>query len=160
MSKSWRKISVVRILYFAWLCVICGCASYYRDDRLNVVVTNQQARVRLMDFSKPISLQPMEQGWYLYRFHERQSQSIQIDFLKKDDFASIYLKAEQSASMIFREVDIPILTIYEKIWSKGEKPRLTDIGLVADNDQTKQSAASYFADVDAVQIPTQRADAP
>ena len=60
----------------------------------------------VMDFSKPISLDPPADGWFHRIF--RTSEPMEISFVEKDDRASIRLATQGTASMLFRFVDVPI----------------------------------------------------
>jgi len=59
-----------------------------------------------MDFSQPPSLDPLSEGWHHRTF--RRHPPMDISFVDKDGRAAIRLETHDSASMLFRWVDVPL----------------------------------------------------
>lgn len=98
--------SFVKLLVLV-LCasVISACGSSERP-RENVLSTNGAESVAVMDFSEPLSLDPITPGWFHRTF--KRHKPMDISFVVKDERPSIRLATNDTASMLFRMVDIPI----------------------------------------------------
>lgn len=68
-----------------------------------------------MDFAQPISIDPMEPGWYHYTFFWHKP--MQIDFVTKSNVPAIKLSTDNSASILFRHVEIDLQTYPILRWS-------------------------------------------
>ncbi len=99
---SFARLKVLLTLLMA--SVIAGCGS--ERPRENVLTADGGALVTLMDFSKPLSLDPVSPGWHHRQF--KRHGPMDISFVTKDDRQSIRLATNDSASMLFRMVDISI----------------------------------------------------
>lgn len=68
-----------------------------------------------MDFAQPISITPIEPGWYHYTFfwHE----PMQIDFVTKSDIPAIKLSTDNAASILIRHVEIDLQTYPVLHWN-------------------------------------------
>ena len=75
-------------------------------DRNNVLIPKGEPEIIVMEFSSPISLNPIEPGWYHYKFLTRDS--MQISFEIKETVPAIKLSTNDSASMLFRYVEIDL----------------------------------------------------
>ncbi|MGE0173839.1 MAG: DUF3047 domain-containing protein [Oligoflexales bacterium] len=73
-----------------------------------------QNPLSVMEFTKPISLDPMEPGWFQYEFlwHD----PMDIAFERKGGVPAIKLSTKDSASMLFRQVDIDLEEYPELEW--------------------------------------------
>ena len=93
-----------RIVAIAWAFVCSlGCAS---PDRTAVLVPDGSPSFNLMDFSHPPSLDPPSPGWHHRTF--RRHPPMKISFVSKDGRAAIRLSTNDSASMLFRWVDVDL----------------------------------------------------
>ena len=59
-----------------------------------------------MDFSTPLSLDPVEPGWYHRKFFWHQA--MEIEFVRKDNTPAIKLSTNDTASMLIRHVEISL----------------------------------------------------
>ncbi|MBW2291182.1 MAG: DUF3047 domain-containing protein [Deltaproteobacteria bacterium] len=103
----------LRLSLFA--CVfICslGCAS---PERTAVLVPDGSSPFPLMDFSDPPSIDPPTPGWYHRTF--RRHPPMEISFVSKDDRPAIRLSTNDSASMLFRWVDVDLARYPTLSWS-------------------------------------------
>lgn len=80
-----------------------GCAS---PDRTAVLVPDGSPSFALMDFSEPPSLDPLSPGWHHRIF--RRHPPMEISFVTKDGRAAVRLGTDDSASMLFRWVDVEL----------------------------------------------------
>lgn len=80
--------------------VACG------DARLNVLVPDGSSSFPVMDFSERMSLDPLPDGWYHRRFWRHGPMS--ISFASKDGVPAIRLATDDTASMLFRHVEIDL----------------------------------------------------
>lgn len=80
----------------------CGAAR----PRVGVVVPDGAATVTLMDFGAPLELGTLRPGWYHRTF--RRHGPMEISFVRKEGRAAIRLATHDSASMLFRQVDVPL----------------------------------------------------
>jgi len=83
-----------------------GCGPFRSLPRNHPLVPNGSASLVLMDFSKPIALDPIAEGWHHRTFSGVEPMS--ISQVEKDGRAAMRLATSSSASMLFRFVDIPI----------------------------------------------------
>lgn len=75
-------------------------------ERNNVLIPQGEPEIIVMDFSSPIRLDPTEPGWYHYKFLTRNP--MQISFEIKENVPAIKLSTNNSASMLFRYVEIDL----------------------------------------------------
>ncbi|MEN8256858.1 MAG: DUF3047 domain-containing protein [Thermodesulfobacteriota bacterium] len=83
-----------------------GCAGPIYKARNNELKTDHADMVTVMDFSKPISINPIEPGWYHYTFFWHKPMG--VDFVTKENVPAIRLNSNNSASIIIRHVDIDL----------------------------------------------------
>jgi hypothetical protein len=81
-------------------------ARFFEVRRVNVLKADGAERFMLMDFSQPMALDPVPDGWHhrIFRSHEPMSMSL----VEKDKKPSIRLETRNSASILTRFVDIPL----------------------------------------------------
>jgi hypothetical protein len=104
---------MLRILLFAWVFSFAlGCAG---PDRTAVLIPDGSASFSLMDFADPPSIDPPTPGWYHRTF--RRHPPMEISFVSKDDIAAIRLSTSDSASMLFRWVDVDLERYPGLSWS-------------------------------------------
>ncbi len=84
--------------------LLTACVDF--GDRTQVLTPAGEAEFVVMDFSRPISLDPIEPSWYHRRFFR--TKPMQADFVEKQGIAAIRLTTDRSASILFRHVDIPL----------------------------------------------------
>jgi hypothetical protein len=94
--------------------------------------------ITIMNFAKPISLDPMEPGWFQYEFLWQDP--MDISFEKKDDVPAIKLATKNSASMLFRQVDIDLkeYPILEWKW-------FVDQGVTSAHEETSEEGDDHPA---------------
>ena len=92
------------------LAVTLACAALFgcSEDRprVNVLTADGGGSVSVMDFSKPITLDPISPGWFHRTF--KRHDPMEISQLDKDGNAAIRLATNDSASMLFRMLDIQL----------------------------------------------------
>ena len=89
--------------------LLCCCALFACSEqrpRDSVLMADGGDSVSVMDFSQPISLDPISPGWY-HRTFKRHG-PMQISQLEKDGRAAMRLATNDSASMLFRMLDVPL----------------------------------------------------
>ncbi len=92
------------LLITVWLLACSlGCRS---PERMAVLVPDGSPTFELMNFKEPPSLDPISDGWHHRTF--RRHPPMDISFLTKDGYAAIRLSTHDSASMLFRWVDVPL----------------------------------------------------
>ena len=96
-------LSLIGLTLCATLLSACGRSERPRD---NVLSANGAASLTVMDFSKPLSLDPITPGWFHRQF--KRHGPMDISLVVKDNKPSVRLATKDSASMLFRMVDIPI----------------------------------------------------
>ncbi len=89
--------------------LICGALGFFGlcacgGNRVNVLVPEGTASVVIMDFAEALPLDPVPQGWYHRKFLRHPP--MDISFVEKEGRASIRLETNDSASMLFRYVDV------------------------------------------------------
>lgn len=102
-----------RLRFLALAILVIGVAAC-GDDRRNVLVPDGGAEVMVMDFAKPIPLDPPPAGWYHRKFWTRRPMT--IDFGVKDGVTAIRLATHGTASMLFRHVDIDLAQYPRLAW--------------------------------------------
>ncbi len=95
--KILRGFFILSVLFLA----ACG-----QKERTLVVVPDGSPTYSIMDFSNIRSLDDFDDSWYHRTFWT--SFAMDISFVTKDDRPSIRLETDNSASMLFRYVDIPL----------------------------------------------------
>ena len=92
------------------LAVTLACAALFgcSEDRprVNVLTADGGDSVSVMDFSNPISLDPISPGWFHRTF--KRHDPMEISQLDKDGNAAIRLATNDSASMLFRMLDVQL----------------------------------------------------
>jgi len=81
-----------------------GCTTLYFGERGHILKSHGEIEIMIMDFSKPISLDPIESGWYHYKFFWHKP--MQIEFVKKDNVSAIKLSTNDTASILIRYTKI------------------------------------------------------
>ena len=89
-------------IIFAVLITACGS----EKPRENLLTPDGAETVKVMDFSQPLSLDPITPGWYHRQF--KRHGPMDISLVEKDDKPSIRLATNDTASMLFRMVEIPL----------------------------------------------------
>lgn len=102
---SFFSICQIRVLTVGLCCIaIVGCGAERPRD--NVLTTDGTDAVSVMDFCRPVSLDPISPGWHHRQF--KRHGPIEISLVSKDEKPSIRLAINDTASMLFRVVDISI----------------------------------------------------
>lgn len=113
----------VKIVVLLAVFVSVGCAS---PERTGVLVADGAGSVELMDFRNPPALDPTPPGWH-HRLFRRQ-QPMDISFVEKDGRAAVRLHTSDSASMLFRWVDVDLSRYPVLSWDwLIEQPVVTDL---------------------------------
>jgi hypothetical protein len=80
--------------------VACG------DSRVNVLVPDGSPSVHVMDFTEPLPLDPLPDGWYHRRFWRHGPMG--MSFVAKAGVPAIRLATHDTASMLFRHTAIDL----------------------------------------------------
>ena len=110
MPRCFNDIPLfAKSLVFA-LCASLVTACGSDRPRENVLTTDgidtATDTIKIMDFTTPLSLDPIAPGWYHRKF--KRHGPMDISFVVRDDKPSIRLATDDTASMLFRMVDIPL----------------------------------------------------
>jgi len=81
-------------------------AWHFRDSRGEVLKPDGWPVVTVMDFSQSVSLDPLPSGWRHRKFWTRSPMT--MAFTVKDGVPSMRFETHDSASMLFRSVDIEL----------------------------------------------------
>ena len=90
--------------------VLAVAAGYFylsaERPRINVLMPDNSDSFVVMDFREPISIDPPPDGWYhrIFRRHD----PMDISFADKDGRPSIRLATHNTASILVRQVEIPL----------------------------------------------------
>jgi len=104
MFSHWRRRAIPLL---ALTLVLPACGGPFRVlPRTSPLVPDGSPSVALMDFTRPIRLDPIEQGWYHRTF--RGVEPMDISFVAKDGRPAIRLATHGTASMLFRFVDVSL----------------------------------------------------
>lgn len=127
MKGLWELIEVRIVLLLLFpLLILSACGN---KERSNVLVPDGSLSFSVMDFSKPLSLNPLAEGWYHRTFWF--VSPMDISFVTKDGYPSIKLSTDNSASMLFRYVDISLDQYPELSWDwmveKGIKSEISEL---------------------------------
>ncbi len=95
------RLIAVLVLAFAPFGSACGGGT-----RTNVLMPDGSPSYPVMDFREPLPLDPLPAGWHHRKFFRHPP--MDISFVTKDGFPSIRMSTKDSASMLFRYVDIPL----------------------------------------------------
>jgi hypothetical protein len=74
--------------------------------RGNVLVADDAASIRVMDFAAPMSLDPLPPGWWHRKFWTRRAATFSL--VGKDGNAALKVATDDSASMLWRYVDFDL----------------------------------------------------
>src|ERR1700694_2910210 len=106
MNRSRRNKSapawVVGVFCFA-AAALTACTG---GQRLNVLVPDGSPSLVVMDFRKPLTLDPLPDGWHHRTFFR--TDPMQISFVSKEGRPSIRLATHHSGSMLYRFTDLPL----------------------------------------------------
>ena len=92
--------SGVGVLVLVGGLIACG------DAREHVLVPDGSPMFTIMNFIEPLSLDPLPDGWYHRRFWRHGP--MDISFATKEGTPAIRLATSDTASMLFRHVDVPL----------------------------------------------------
>ena len=92
--------SWVGVLVLVGGLIACG------DAREHVLVPDGSPMFTIMNFIEPLSLDPLPDGWYHRRFWRHGP--MDISFATKEGTPAIRLATSDTASMLFRHVDVPL----------------------------------------------------
>lgn len=111
--KALQKIGLpLTLLPSALLNVSCRGGLGERSEVLKPSGGNE---IVIMDFSTPLSLDPIEPGWYHRKFFWHQPMS--IEFVTKENVPAIRLSTNDTASMLIRHVEISLEEYPRLSWS-------------------------------------------
>lgn len=85
-----------------------------RGTRLNVLRPHGERTLVVMDFQHPFPLDPPPSGWRHRRFWTRAP--MQMSFAEKDGVNALRAATKDSASMLFRHVDVDVGTYPFLVW--------------------------------------------
>ena len=101
MSIPLHRASTVALVTIA-----VGLAACSSGRRVNVLMPDGSPSYTLMDFRTPFPLDPVPEGWHHRTF--RRHPPMDISFVTKDGRPAIRLATHDSASMLFRYVDVEL----------------------------------------------------
>lgn len=103
-SRGRDPAGIVQIILLV-LTVLCTACSAERA-RVGVLAADGSLDFTLMEFSTPLDLNKLPEGWshHIFLRHD----PMDISFVEKDGRAAIRLATHDTASMLFRQVDILI----------------------------------------------------
>ena len=87
---------------------------HFRDSRGEVLKPDGWPVVTVMDFSQSVSLDPLPSGWRHRKFWTRSPMT--MAFTVKDGVPSVRFETHDSASMLFRSVDIELAAYPMLAW--------------------------------------------
>lgn len=90
-------------LVFCFTSLLVGCNNI---TPTGVLAANGSPSFVLMDFSNPPTINPITPGWYHRHFSNRAP--MDISFVSKQNLPAIRLSTDNSASMLYRWVDVEI----------------------------------------------------
>lgn len=98
VRNSWYFLILLSLFAF-----LSGCGE---RERTNILKPDGSPSFSIMDFSETFSLDPLPDGWYhrTFFFHS----PMDISFVNKEDYSALRLSTDDSASMLFRDVDIEL----------------------------------------------------
>jgi hypothetical protein len=101
------------VVQFCFLFVACVTACYHNrfGERGHVLTPQGESEIPIMNFSQPLSIDPLTPGWYHYTFFWHPPMT--IEFVTHDSIPAIKLSTRDSASMLIRHVAI---TLTEYPW--------------------------------------------
>ncbi|HRW29537.1 MAG TPA: DUF3047 domain-containing protein [Emcibacteraceae bacterium] len=113
MRSLWKWMKIRKFLFLLFpLLMFSGCG---QQERSNILTPDGSPSVSIMDFSNPISLKPLAEGWFHRTFWF--VSPMDISFVTKDGYPSIRLATDNSASMLFRFVDFNLDQYPELSWN-------------------------------------------
>ncbi len=130
-------------IIFVSICLLLatGCNRGRFGDRTNVLSPDGETVISIMDFTNPVSIDPIEPGWFHYTFFWHKP--MKIDFVEKDGLPAARFTTKDTASMLIRHVDIPLEEYPLLSWKWFiEEPIVTSI-----DENTRQGddhAARFF----------------
>jgi len=95
MNRSRRSAGTLACIVAAAALAACSAG-----QRLNVLVPDGSPSVAVMDFHKPLALDPLPDGWHHRRFFR--TDPMLIGFVSKEGRPSIRLATRNSGSMLYR----------------------------------------------------------
>lgn len=101
----------------SWLLLIAALAAMVvlgHGTRLNVLRPHGERELVVMNFAHPFPLDPPPPGWAHRRFWTRAP--MQMSFAEKDGVKALRLATHNSASMLFRHVDIDVAAYPFLLW--------------------------------------------
>lgn len=106
--RHWGVAASITLVVLALAGVALWIARYRRGvgPRVNVLVPHGEREVVVMDFNKPLPLDPPPPGWYHRKFLTRPPMN--MSFTTKDGVAALRCETHASGSMLFRHVDIDL----------------------------------------------------
>lgn len=108
------------------LTILSSCGE---PDRVNIITPDGSTSVSVMDFGVTTSMDPVPDGWYHRTFWL--SSPMEISFVTHQDKPSIKLATDNSASMLFRHVDIPLDEYHSLNWDwfieKGIESEISEL---------------------------------
>ena len=91
------------IIFSVAVLMLTACAA---GKRVNVLVPDGSDTFLLMDFGKPFPLDPLPDGWHHQKFLRHPP--MDMSFVTKDNKPSLRIHTQDSASMLFRHVNVPL----------------------------------------------------
>ncbi|MBT5074518.1 MAG: DUF3047 domain-containing protein [Kordiimonadaceae bacterium] len=108
------KIIYEKLIYLPLVISILLISSCGEKERTNVLKADGSPSFAVMDFSEPLPLSPVPDGWWHRTFWL--SSAMDISFVTKENIPSICLSTDNSASMLIRYVDIALDEYSDLSW--------------------------------------------
>lgn len=103
-NRNGSRVGKVLVAIASLAALSVACAG--ERSRVGAITPDGSREFTLMDFSTPLDLDALPEGWSHRTF--RRHEPMNISFVAKDGRAAIRLATHDTASMLFRQVDVPI----------------------------------------------------
>ncbi len=103
-NRNRSRIGTALLVAVALASLSAACAG--GRSRAGAIAPDGSSEFTLMDFSTPLDLDALPEGWSHRTFWRHDP--MDISFIAKDGRAAIRLATNDTASMLFRQIDVPI----------------------------------------------------
>jgi hypothetical protein len=131
-SVVWRHY----IIIFTAAALLCACSG--DRARVGMIAPDDSASLTLMQFDWPLDMDKLPVGWSHATF--KRHEPMEVSFVMKDGRQSARLSTQDTASMLFRQVDVPIDTFPWLSWEW-----MIEQGIDIEYDETAASGDDHAA---------------
>ena len=96
-------VKKIILIVLAVAAAFLSCASV---ERVSVLLPDGSQSFLLMDFRTPFSMDALPEGWYHRKF--KRHSPMALSFVTRDNRPSLRVETDDSASMLFRHVDVDL----------------------------------------------------